>query len=280
MPKRFTDTEKWKKPFLRNLKAPYKLLWFYILDECDHAGIWQVDFDVARLKIGERINEQEAIKSLGDKVVLIDGGEKWFIPSFIDFQYGKLAENNRAHTKAILALRKHGLIDGDLNVCPPSSKKNKPLVSPLTSPLQGAKEEEQEQEQEQVQEEEQAGEQGQNPPRKMFTYCVMPWDTATFREAWNRWKTYKLEQHRFQYKGSHSEQAALMSLSEISGGVEEIGLAIIKQSMANGWAGLFKLKTENDGKHKPNTTGGKQATGGNIDSQSAFSKIDALYGGT
>jgi len=26
MPKRFTDTEKWKKPFIRGLQGPYKLL--------------------------------------------------------------------------------------------------------------------------------------------------------------------------------------------------------------------------------------------------------------
>jgi len=50
MAKRFTDTDKWKKTFIRTMKAPYKLLWLYILDECDHAGIWQVDFDVDEIK--------------------------------------------------------------------------------------------------------------------------------------------------------------------------------------------------------------------------------------
>ena len=39
MAKRFTDTDKWKKGFIRNLPTKYKLLWLYILDDCNHAGV-------------------------------------------------------------------------------------------------------------------------------------------------------------------------------------------------------------------------------------------------
>lgn len=125
MAKRFTDTEKWKKPFIRTLKAPYKLLWFYICDDCDHAGIWQVDIDVARIRIGENITEQEAIKIFGDKVVRIDGGTKWYIPSFIDFQYPSgLNPDNKAHGGIIKTLQKYNLLDDEFK--------------PLTSPLYGA----------------------------------------------------------------------------------------------------------------------------------------------
>jgi len=122
MAKRFTDTEKWKKPFIRNLSAPYKLLWLYICDDCDHAGIWQVDIDVARIRIGEDINEQDAVKFFGDKLVRIDKGNKWYIPSFIDFQYPSgLNPDNKAHGGIIKVLQKYNLIDDEF----------KPLVSPL-----------------------------------------------------------------------------------------------------------------------------------------------------
>jgi hypothetical protein len=122
MSKRFTDTEKWKKPFIRNLSAPYKLLWLYICDDCDHAGIWQVDIDVARIRIGEDINEQDAVKFFGDKLVRIDKGNKWYIPSFIDFQYPSgLNPDNKAHGGIIKILQKHNLIDDEF----------KPLISPL-----------------------------------------------------------------------------------------------------------------------------------------------------
>lgn len=139
MPKRFTDTQKWNKPFIRSLKAPYKLLWFYILDECDHAGIWQVDFQVAQIKIGEKINKKDAIQIFNNKIIILDNGEKWFIPSFIEFQYGELQENNRAHRNVIYLLTKYELINEKL--------KFKPLTSPLQGSIDIYKEKEEEKEQ-------------------------------------------------------------------------------------------------------------------------------------
>lgn len=106
MAKRFTDTEKWKKPFIRGLQGAYKLLWFYILDDCDHAGIWQVDFEVARIRIGEQIDYDSARRLFGDRVEVIDKF-KWFIPDFITFQYGELSEKNRMHLSVINILTKH-----------------------------------------------------------------------------------------------------------------------------------------------------------------------------
>ena len=109
MAKRFTDTEKWKKKFIRNLDAPYKLLWFYICDDCDHTGIWHVDFEVAKIRTGIELIEERAIKSFGEKIVVFDNGEKWFIPSFINFQYGKLNPENRVHNSVITNLTKYNL---------------------------------------------------------------------------------------------------------------------------------------------------------------------------
>jgi hypothetical protein len=124
MAKRFTDTDKWKKPFIKTLKAPYKLLWLYILDDCDHSGMWQVDIEVAQIRIGETIDLREAANVFGDKITVLENGEKWFIQDFIDFQYGQLNPENRAHKSVLNLLDKY---------------KNKGL----TSSLQGAKDKEQ-----------------------------------------------------------------------------------------------------------------------------------------
>lgn len=124
MAKRFTDTDKWKKPFLRSMKAPYKLLWIYLLDECNHAGIWQVDFEVAQIKIGEKLNREIALNFFKDRILEFDGGAKWFIFDFIEFQYGDLNPVNRAHNSVIQLLNKYN-IDWK--------------IKPLISPLQGAK---------------------------------------------------------------------------------------------------------------------------------------------
>jgi hypothetical protein len=81
---------------------------------------------------------------------------------------------------------------------------------------------------------------------------LMPFDSELFADAWERWKNYKQKQFRFNYKSAESEQAALVELSEVSGGVEETALKIIQKSIANGWQGLFKLKDDN-GKQSAST---------------------------
>lgn len=123
MSKRFTDTDKWKKAVLKSMPAPYKLLWLYICDDCSHAGIWHVDIDVAALRIGENVTAERAKEIFGEKIVVFDKGEKWFIPTFIEFQYGELNEKNKVHLSVIKELNKYNLLENKDH----------------TSPLQGAK---------------------------------------------------------------------------------------------------------------------------------------------
>lgn len=123
MAKRFTETDKWKTGFMKSLPAAYRLLWLYINDDCDHAGVWHVDLQIASLRIGEDVTEDGAAKHFGINIKIFDGGEKWFIPSFIDFQYGQLNEKNRVHESVLKIINKYNLLEN----------------KPLTSPLQGAK---------------------------------------------------------------------------------------------------------------------------------------------
>lgn len=111
MAKRFTETEKWNKKFIRSLPPNYKLFFLFLLDECSVAGIWDVDIDVAQLKCGVEIIEEDALQFFAKKVLVIDDGKKWFIPDFVEFQYGGLNPNNRAHQKAINQLKKFALLD-------------------------------------------------------------------------------------------------------------------------------------------------------------------------
>jgi len=109
-----TDTDKWKKRFVRELSPEHKLLWFYILDDCNHAGIWEVDLEVASIRIGETLQhdipaEDMLSQSFLDKIVIFDNGDKWFIPEFIDFQYGELNPNSNVHKSVIALLQKYNL---------------------------------------------------------------------------------------------------------------------------------------------------------------------------
>ncbi len=118
MPKRFTDSDKWKKKWFRCLSNDHKVFWIYVLDQCDHAGIWEVDFEAAEF-FCSGIDEQEIRQVFKKQFQEVDNGKRWFLKDFVDFQYGTLNENNRAHLSVINILKKYKLI------------KNKDLVSPL-----------------------------------------------------------------------------------------------------------------------------------------------------
>lgn len=137
MAKRFTDTNKYKKAFYRSLPGAYKLFWDFLYHDCDHSGIWIIDFDIAQTYVGKDmpISLEKALELFNEdeiRIRVLPGGKKWFIVPFIEFQYGKLSEKNKAHNSIISTLKKLQLIDDDLrlieNTIPPSS------------PLQGAKE--------------------------------------------------------------------------------------------------------------------------------------------
>tara|TARA_R100000278_G_scaffold15988_3_gene16328 strand:- start:2436 stop:3104 length:669 start_codon:yes stop_codon:yes gene_type:complete len=131
MAKRMTDTDKWKKRFVRELKPQHKLLWFYILDDCNHAGIWEVDIDVASIRVGFDLSGDDLPNLFGEKVIEFDGGDKWFLPDFIDFQYGELNPNSNVHKSVIALLDKYnlqGYIKGSQGVQSTLINKDKDIV--------------------------------------------------------------------------------------------------------------------------------------------------------
>ncbi len=108
MAKRFTATEKWDDPWFCGLGATDKLFWIYILDKCDHAGIWRVNWPLVKFHIGEYVFDNTKF----DGRVQILSADKWFIKKFIEFQYGALNPENRAHHSVICILKKEGAYKG------------------------------------------------------------------------------------------------------------------------------------------------------------------------
>jgi len=109
--KRFRDTDSWKKKWIRKLNPEMKLFWFYLLDNCDHAGIWEVDIELASFQMGVKLDETRILKVFNRKIVPFKT-DKWFVPKFIVYQYGELNENNRVHNSVINILNKYGLYKG------------------------------------------------------------------------------------------------------------------------------------------------------------------------
>lgn len=124
MAKRFTDNEKWKDAWFMDLPSKYKLFWLYLLDECNHAGIWKVNFKVASFHVGEHLEYSEVKRIMSNRITLLND-EKWYINKFIKYQYKcdvqQLNLKNKAHLSTIKILNEYD------------------LFKPLTSPLLGVK---------------------------------------------------------------------------------------------------------------------------------------------
>ena len=110
MGKRFTESTKWSDRWFRKLSPEHKLMFLYLLDNCDQAGTIELDKELAEFQIGL---SEGYLKGSGthweDLVNLSEGrlrylanGRLW-LTKFIDYQCGVLSESCNAH-KPILAL--------------------------------------------------------------------------------------------------------------------------------------------------------------------------------
>lgn len=106
MSKRFTDTNKWNDPWFSNLSDGTKLLWLFILDMCNPAGIWEFNKKVVEAHLWEGVLNQ--IPDLGNRVKKI-GENKYFIVKFIPFQYANLKPSVSSHRAIIKMLEKYGV---------------------------------------------------------------------------------------------------------------------------------------------------------------------------
>lgn len=127
MSKRFTDTDLFKKQFIKSLPTDLKLFWIYLYHDCNHAGIWENEPEVVNLRLGMKVDQDRALSvfNKGEKrVIVLNGGSKWFIKPFIPFQYNceisDLNRENRVHLSVLKALEEE-------------------KIKGLVSPLRGAK---------------------------------------------------------------------------------------------------------------------------------------------
>ena len=108
MAKRFTDKNKWEDDWYASLDNDCKIVWEYLLDHCDHAGIGKINFrllnfccnvmwDLAKLK--EIFDSRLKFKS-----------NFYFIPNYLKFQYPKGLNSNKPAIRSVRNI----LIEKDL----------------------------------------------------------------------------------------------------------------------------------------------------------------------
>ena len=118
MAKRFTDSEKWNDPWFSDLSASDKLLFLYLLDSCDHAGLWKINMKLASFQLGFQYSLETVIEQLGNRITVVND-DYLFIPKFINFQYPNGLNPNWNSTKSVISkLHKYNLlatVDEQLN---------------------------------------------------------------------------------------------------------------------------------------------------------------------
>jgi len=105
--KRFTQTTKWDDPWFWELSPKAKLLWVFICDHCDYAGIIEISLRIASAKIGDEVTHEHLSELLVKLRELSPG--KYLIPGFIKFQYGQLSPDCKPHLPVYQSLEKHRL---------------------------------------------------------------------------------------------------------------------------------------------------------------------------
>ena len=117
MAKRFTDSKKWNDAWFMDLPSKYKLFWLYMLDECDHAGIWKVNFKVASFYVGEHLEHSEVTRILSERITILSD-EYWFLNKFIKYQYNcepqELNPKSPVHLSILKSMDKHLKLKGYL----------------------------------------------------------------------------------------------------------------------------------------------------------------------
>jgi hypothetical protein len=107
--KRFTETDKWRDAWFRKLSPRSKLAFLYVVDNCDAAGVWDPDSDLANFTIGEVVDWDVVFSDMGERVEKLKDG-KWHLTRFVEFQCGELVPECRPHAKIISLLKSHGIL--------------------------------------------------------------------------------------------------------------------------------------------------------------------------
>jgi hypothetical protein len=106
--KRLTDTGKWDKNWFLELSLEKKILWLYVLDKCDHAGICEFNSKMYSAALGFKVSKEFVEETLEKQVHWINN-YRFIILDFIEFQYGKLNPNSRVHLSVLECLKKYNL---------------------------------------------------------------------------------------------------------------------------------------------------------------------------
>lgn len=181
MAKRLADTDIWKKQWFRKLDPVYKCFVKYLFDNCNFAGIWEVDFEQAEFSIGGTLDNAKS-KLPENFIIEFDNGQKWFIWKFVPFQYGNLFLSNKAKP----ATQKSQIHKKVINALKNQKINSHTLYDTLSHTLYDTVKREREEEEEvkgKVEKEKEAKEEIARPPETEIENELMIW--PSFKDFWD-----------------------------------------------------------------------------------------------
>lgn len=136
--KRFTDPQKWRNEWFRELEHKAKLAWVYLCDECDFTGIWKADYGLASYQLNFKLSKPLLNKWFGDKIHFFDA-DSVLILGFYEFQYGDSKDTWTAKIKAKQRLETLGFSFQKNKIIKPNTDHGVPTVvdSPPTVLIEG-----------------------------------------------------------------------------------------------------------------------------------------------
>lgn len=117
MAKRYCDTNTWEEDWFILMPPMYKLLWRWITDKCDHAGVWKPNLEAFKKFNGE-IDLEKALEFFNEddkvRITKLENG-KYFLPGFFVFQYGKKMNlNNKVHLSIYQVYKDNDIKEEDI----------------------------------------------------------------------------------------------------------------------------------------------------------------------
>lgn len=109
MAKRYTDTDKWNDDWYVSLSNDYRIIWQWLLDNCNHAGICKRSLSILNRDCNTNVSEQDIADQLCGRLVIRES--IWFIPKFLKFQYPNIGGNKPAIISVVKELRLHNLYE-------------------------------------------------------------------------------------------------------------------------------------------------------------------------
>ena len=153
MAKRFTDSEKWQDNWFTELTNDQKVIWIYLLDHCDNAGVWKMNMKNLNYFCSTNISVEYFIFTFQKRLTRINE-EQFIINKFCLFQYGPdfLTNKSKPVLSALDKLTQLKIVEKVNNIYT--------LSIPLPNHYQGTKDKEEDKEE--YKEIEQGKEQGKD----------------------------------------------------------------------------------------------------------------------